>query len=80
MSKSKDRAQLTMFGHEDLPLFSGTAQAAQPDKFTPKAAHRQTSLATCPICLDTGMVDGKPCWCAAGENSRKPQQGDANHE
>lgn len=62
---SKATTQLTMFAHEDLPLFSGTAPTAKVDVFTPKAAHQQTSLAECPICLDTGTVDSKPCWCKA---------------
>lgn len=64
-ARSKDTAQLAMFTHEDLPLFSGTPLAAKAEVFRPNAAHRQASLATCPICLDTGTVDGKPCWCKA---------------
>lgn len=55
--------QLTMFSHEDLPLFSETVPTAEIEVFIPKTAHRQGSLAKCPICLDTGTVDGKPCWC-----------------
>ena len=66
---SKDRTQLTMFTHEDLPLFSGTAPEAKVKAFTPKAAHRQTALADCAICLDTGKADGKPCWCPAGDSA-----------
>lgn len=72
---SKDTTQLTMFTHQDLPLFSGTAQAAKAEVFTPKAAHRQASLATCPICLDIGTVDGKPCWCQADARPEDPNDG-----
>jgi len=72
---TKDMAQVTMFPHEDLPLFSETAPTAELEVFIPKAAHRQTSLAECSTCLDTGTVDGKPCWCKAGDDLRS-----ASHE
>lgn len=62
---SKDTTQLTMFTHEDLPLFSGTAPPTKARAFTSKPAHRQGSLAKCPACLDTGTLDGKACWCQA---------------
>ena len=71
---SKDTTQLTMFTHEDLPLFSETAPTTELKVFTPKAAHRQGSLAKCPICLDTGTVDGKPCWCKANASSEEAQR------
>jgi len=71
---SKDTTQLTMFSHEDLPLFSGTALDAKVKAFIPKAAHRQGSLAECSICLDTGRVDGKPCWCKANASSEEAQR------
>lgn len=70
---SKDTTQLTMFTHEDLPLFSGTAPTTKASVFTPKAAHRQSSMADCALCLDTGVVDSKPCWCKAQAESEEPR-------
>jgi len=50
-------------GGEDLPLFSGATLTAQVPSFNPPPATTQTTWAQCRICLDTGSVDGKRCWC-----------------
>ncbi len=39
-----DPNQMGMFGAEDLPLFSGTAQTARAEAFTPQAASRQEAM------------------------------------
>ena len=60
--------QLSMFTNgEDLPLISGTAPRGSIKPFAPKTEHRQESLAACRTCLDTGTVEGRPCWCKAGQ-------------
>ena len=51
----------------DLPLFSGTAQHAQVEVFQPDEEPQQTTFATCRVCMDTGEVDGRFCWCEAGQ-------------
>jgi hypothetical protein len=57
--------QARMFQTEDLPLFSGTT----PRGTIPTSTHAEPAqpiLGGCRLCLDTGLVDGKPCWCEAG--------------
>lgn len=64
--------QLPMFLEgEDLPLFSGTAQRAPDERFEQHDAWRQSSMAECAVCLDTGRVDGKYCTCSAGRRERE---------
>ena len=64
--------QKRMFGHEDLPLFSGTPVRVDPPKAASDTLHRQRLLggAKCGLCFDTGIImDGhekKFCWCDAG--------------
>lgn len=65
--------QKSMFTHEDLPLFSGTAPRARVDRFDPQAIARQLHLGQCPICEDTGLVDNRFCTCAAGDRARREQ-------
>ena len=36
--------QQSMFDYEDTPLFSGTAQTAKPDTFTPRVIEIQDSM------------------------------------
>jgi hypothetical protein len=42
--RKADPNQMGMFGAEDLPLFSGTAQSARAETFTPQAASRQETM------------------------------------
>ena len=63
-------------GIESLPLFSGTAPRVDaPLPARPQATARQTTLAKCRVCLDTGRVkQGKKrlyCWCEAGQRARQ---------
>ena len=58
--------QKRMFETEDLPLFSGTAQKCTVETFDPKPAHRQESMAHCPLCLDTGKIGKIYCLCEMG--------------
>jgi hypothetical protein len=57
--------QARMFETEDLPLFSGTVSRGTLPPASP-AEPRQPILGKCRLCLDTGLVEGKPCWCEAG--------------
>ncbi len=63
--------QQRMFGHEDLPLFSGTPVRVDPPKVASDSSNRQRSLgAQCGLCFDTGIImdghDVKFCWCDTG--------------
>lgn len=63
--------QLDMFSDgQDTPLFSGTPQRASVKPFEQHATARQSSMAECPVCLDTGRVSGKYCTCSAGQRAR----------
>jgi len=66
-------------GNGDLPLFSGTAQQAQPAGFTPAPADRQLGLFACGFCKDTGQVKVKGrlhlCSCPAGQRLREEAAG-----
>jgi len=64
--------QQRMFETQDLPLFSGTAPKGKVKKFDPKPVARQECLAERRICLDTGTVDGRPCWCQAKSKGAIP--------
>lgn len=44
-----------MFETEDLPLFSGTAQAVTGDPFKPTTAYRQARIAALPPMLDSRL-------------------------
>lgn len=61
--------QNQMFTTEDLPLFSGTPVRTTVNPFIQKAPPplRQAILGNCRTCLDIGSVDGKYCWCEAGQ-------------
>jgi len=63
--------QTRMFGHEDLPLFSGTAQRGDLEEFRPTEEPVQSRLFDCPICRGTGsvVVNGalRRCTCSAGD-------------
>jgi hypothetical protein len=54
---------------DTLPLFSGTAQRGQSESFNPGPAYHQETLGTCPICHDTGRVEGRYCTCDAGNDA-----------
>lgn len=57
---------------EDLPLFSGAAQRA-PSSEAPAPAGDGVQVrlpVSCGLCRDTGIVDGRRCWCPVGQ--RKP--------
>ena len=64
--------QARMFGHEDLPLFSGTTQEVEGFQTVKQRPSRQKSWAKCRLCMDSGwvMVDGQPrqCWCQGQED------------
>ena len=64
--------QSAMFQVEDLPLFSGTAQTFRKSS-KPRAASMagQATFADCRICMDTGKVGGRFCWCAAGSEAKR---------
>lgn len=67
--------QSRMFATADLPLFSGTPQHVRPQTFAPAPTVRQSTMAACPVCLDTGEIraDGTKavyCTCAAGVSLR----------
>ena len=77
--------QQSMFGHEDLPLFSGTAPRATVERFAPQPTAPQMHLGQCPICEDTGLVrDGDCdhfCTCPAGvalHDQRRQQEDRGN--
>jgi len=60
-----------MFGHEDLPLFSGTPVRVEAVKPLSETERLQRALGVdCLVCRDTGivLVDGEPrfCWCDVG--------------
>ena len=57
--------QAAMFTQgEDTPLFSGTVMRVTVAPFEYKEQPLQARLpAHCPLCLDTGIVDGQPCIC-----------------
>jgi len=59
----------------DLPLFSGTPQRAQAEAFQPTEEPQQATFAKCRVCMDSGWVDGKFCWCEAGQRLRREQEG-----
>lgn len=63
--------QSRMFGHEDLPLFSGTPVRVEPEESVSYTDRLQRALAVdCLVCRDTGivLVEGEPrfCWCPIG--------------
>lgn len=63
---------------EDLPIFSGTCQKVTISGSPALDAEiRQTKMAACPICFDTGSitVKGKEhrCWCQAAQQPRVPR-------
>ena len=68
--------QQTMFETEDLPLFSGTAQRAEVEAFSPRPESRQETWAQCKLCLDTGFVQGEKrfCICPIGQAVRAQHQ------
>ena len=54
---------------DDLPLFSGVPiTVAPPMPMLPELPDIPPSLfqPKCNVCLDTGVVEGKRCWCATG--------------
>lgn len=55
-----------------LPLFSGTPVATSVSPFVQKDTPplRQAILGNCRACLGIGSVDGKYCWCEAGDALR----------
>lgn len=61
------------FGCGELPLFSGTPQAADEGPGAqPQAGAGQATWATCRVCLDTGRIEAargvvRYCSCAAGQ-------------
>ena len=63
--------QTRMFGHEDLPLFSGAAQRGDLEGFRPAVEVAQSRLFDCPICRGAGsvVVNGtlRRCTCSAGD-------------
>ncbi len=72
MAKRKNKhAPMFTTKNSDLPLFSGTAPAAQLAGFTPAPADRQLGLFACGFCKDTGQVKVKGkvhlCSCPAGQ-------------
>lgn len=64
--------QTTMFQTgEDLPLFSGTVPSVTIKRTPAIRTHSsQASFARCRLCLDTGRVGHKYCWCQAGQSAR----------
>ena len=75
--------QKRMFGHEDLPLFSGTPVRVEPQEPVSYTDRLQKALAVdCLVCRDTGIVvvDGEPrfCWCPIGLEvwARAQQEGE----
>jgi len=62
--------QKSMFGNDDLPLFSGTAPRGKVEPFTPKLQPRQVSMAACGFCADTGLLTDGFCWCEAGQSAK----------
>lgn len=71
MSKRKANAVRMTNQTEDLPLFSQTAQTGYVDRYIGSEVESQASFTKCPVCLDAGTVDGKACWCEAGDKHRK---------
>ncbi len=61
--------QIRLWEAADLPLWTGTAPTAQGSEYTPdqqagaEQSGEQTTWATCPVCLDTGVLLDGPCPC-----------------
>jgi len=70
MSKRKVTTD-RMFKTDDLPLFSQTAQTGYVDRYIGHEVQSQASFAKCAVCLDTGKVGDKACWCEAGDKVRE---------
>ena len=51
------------------PLFELRQERAHAEPFKPTDYAHQEILGTCPVCLDTGRVEGKYCTCDAGTNA-----------
>ena len=66
--------QLAMFSQgQDLPLFSQSPYTVPGPKHSdhnPTHLPGQQVMASCRICLDTGLVGDRFCWCAAGDAAR----------
>lgn len=66
---------IPMFSTSDLPLFSGTTQKAQDERYRPIPTDIPPTLFRCPLCFDSGLVTTKhgrkPVKCTCGINSRK---------
>lgn len=67
--KKKKPIQSSMFqSAEDLPLFSNSPVKADTKSYKPRSVIQQTKLPTlCPLCLNTGFIDGKKCVCKVEE-------------
>ena len=64
---------------DDLPLFSGVPVTAAPPLPTlPELPEIPPSLfqPKCNVCLDTGVVGDKHCWCPAGAALRSEESRD----
>jgi hypothetical protein len=63
--KPKKPAQANMFqSAEDLPLFSNSPVKVATESYKPRSVTKQPKLPTlCPVCLNTGFIDGKKCVC-----------------
>lgn len=73
MTRKNAKYQHSLFSDRcsDLPLFSGTAPTGYVDSFVANEVETQTTFAQCGACLDTGLVDNRPCFCAAGDAYRE---------
>lgn len=73
-SRQRERAPQMFPNQDDLPLFSGAAQAAHPATPTQARQPNQPGLFACRFCQDTGRVtvNGKRhfCSCPAGLRAR----------
>ena len=68
----KNNIQLSMFSHEDLPLWSGAAPRVKDESFDPQPEAQQSTWAKCRFCADTGVLgDHAYCWCKAGEEAQR---------
>lgn len=63
--KTKKQTQVNMFqSAEDLPLFSNSPVKVVTKSYKPRSVIKQSKLPTlCPMCLNTGFIDGKKCVC-----------------
>lgn len=63
MKKPKNPENMFQSG-EDTPLFSNTPVKVVIKSYKPRSIAQQPKLPTlCPVCLNTGFIDGKKCTC-----------------